>query len=247
MRTLQLITLALLTTAARADNVSVVTAEATVLSGSSGLPQPVPGCGGVVSGTSLASVAFACTIPGVGGFAGRAVAETGLGPYGIGVNLNVLASGSTVSGDVEAFAASSILWSQDYVIEGAEGMGFVTGQFPGLGSDSFQTARFNDVLWGQFVEAGGFPPGSPFKIPVMFGVPYTLMLSASGECVGFDVNCGSVGAQVTDLKFLDANGNPLSGMGLVPVPEPSALLLLATVVIGLCCWRWGPSLLRRQI
>src|SRR5437667_9647027 len=58
MRTIQLFTLALLATAAGADNLSVVTVESDV-HGPEVPGQVVSGCGGVVNGTSSASRSFA--------------------------------------------------------------------------------------------------------------------------------------------------------------------------------------------
>ena len=77
-------------------------------------------------------------------------------------------------------------------------------------------------------------------IPVTFGVPYTLTMSGFDECIeGEDNLCGTVSTYVSNLTFTDANGNPLTGLTLVPYPAPEATsgLLLLTCILGIALVR----------
>ena len=80
-------------------------------------------------------MSFACTAelpdsPLPFSFAGHASAQTDLGPYGIGATFDVFASGTdddAPQGGVLTETKLSVTWSQDFVIEGAQGSGFVDG------------------------------------------------------------------------------------------------------------------------
>src|SRR5262249_25418554 len=134
--------------------------------------------------------------------------------------------GSTFSGDYDAYAEADISWDQDFIITGASGNGFV--QFQLDGNSIFQGERIDLNLWGMEYPGGQFiGPFSPL-LPITFGVPYGLAMTGFGSCVGFDVECADVTAYVSYLQFFDASGNPLSGMSLIAMPEPSAEVLLAT-------------------
>jgi len=99
MRAIQLLTLALLATAVRADNFSNISISAEVLENfDSNHPErlPVPGCSVDGQGTTSASASFACEFNNVE-YSGSGFAETGLGPYGIGAEVGVGASGNDLS------------------------------------------------------------------------------------------------------------------------------------------------------
>src|SRR5260370_38331223 len=76
MRTLQLLTLALLATAARADDFATVSAHINDRI-------QYPNCSATDTGVSFASASFACTISG-GSISGEVTARPGRGPSGIG-------------------------------------------------------------------------------------------------------------------------------------------------------------------
>jgi hypothetical protein len=233
MRTIQLLTLALLVTAANADNISSVSVTAGVFKDPF-IPNPptVPGCGGTKQGVFSASISFSCEML----YSGSAAAETEVGPFGIGGGFGLSAFGS--SPELEAASSASFSWSQDVVIRGAQGSGFATGTISGLSTlgDDFWAA-FSLTLFDQPILA----VSNTFTIPVTFGVPYTLTMSGRSEvCTARDPSFGCGGSPeifVDSLSFLDANGNPLPNAMLVDVPESSSWLLLATCALPIIIWR----------
>ena len=129
MRALQLLTygsaLVLCSSLAMADNMSMVS----VMSAAEQfVGVAVPGCGSATAGTSFAATSFSCNLAGVS-YSGSATGQTGLGPYGIGVSMSAGAEGNTAQVTDPSYVTHSnvsLSWSQDFVIEGAQGNGFVT-------------------------------------------------------------------------------------------------------------------------
>lgn len=244
-----------------ADNFSTITVSS-IVQDSSFFPS-VPGCGGTVSGSTSAAIGFSCDaeFTSFGGrteadpFSGEANAETDLGPYGIGASFGVQAEGCANFADDAEFGSNpcshsivSLTWSQDFTIEGAQGNGFVDVTLSGsFGSSAFGFNGLNFDLWNVGIPS---PLFSQFQIPVTFGVPYTLTISGRAFCSAFDeLDCQGLGAEVSDLEFTDALGNPLTGVTLVPVPDPSATVLIATVALIVVILRLAgrrPQRLRRR-
>jgi len=160
-----------------------------------------------------------------------AIAETEIGPYGIGGGFGLHAFGS--SPELEAASLASFSWSQDVVIRGAQGSGFVIGTISGLPSlvaEDFWAA-FSLTLFDQPIIFAS----RTFTIPVTFGVTYTLKMSGSSEvCTATDPSfgCGDHPEIFVDsLSFFDAKGNPLPDAHLVNVPENSSWLLLSNCAL----------------
>jgi len=238
MRTLPLLTLALLATAANADNISSVSVTAGVFKDPFiPNPQPVPGCGGTKQGVFSASISFSCEML----YSGSAAAETEVGPFGIGGSFGLSAFGS--SPELEAASSASFSWSQDVVIRGAQASGFAIGTMSGLRSlaEDFWADVSLTLFNNDFVIEEALQNNGTFTIPVTFGVPYTLTMSGRSEvCTARDpiFGCGDhPEISVGSLSFLDANGNPLPDAQLVNVPESSSWLLLATCAIPTMIWR----------
>jgi hypothetical protein len=196
-----------------------------------------------------AAASFSCDVNGTS-FGGEASAELGLGPYGIGVSTTTSAFGyhslfDFVSSTVE------VSWSQEFVITGVEGTGYVAPQLGGGPFGFCNAPPFGGgvhlVLFGASC-AGGW--GNDFGIPVTFGVPYTITISGSMACSSFDQlnDCGAYGGQMTtyvsDLIFTDSTGNPLTVLSiapgvisLAPVPEIPGWALLATCTLAIAILR----------
>jgi hypothetical protein len=75
-------------------------------------------------------------------------------------------------------------------------------------------------------------------IPVIFGVPYTLQISGSMDCIeGEPEPCGDIETYLSNLTVTDAAGNPIAiesvhdGL-IVLAPEPTSISLLGIVISG---------------
>src|ERR1700682_1073029 len=85
-------------------------------------------CYATATGTTSAAVSFGCDIYGTS-FSGKAGAELGLGAYGIGVSTTIQAVGFADNPDSSIYAVEprvELSWSQEFIITGAEGKGYVT-------------------------------------------------------------------------------------------------------------------------
>jgi hypothetical protein len=249
MRSVHLIAmLALLATAAKADTFSYVSVTADVLEGFHFNPPTRLGCGGDAQGTTSASISFACDFMATDHlgsqeiqvheyYSGSAEAETGVGPYGIGESLSLSVYGINYPYEPfrMAFALASFSWSQDVIVRGAQGSGYVIATFSGSGlrlMDSFDMTLFNAGFWDD-------PYYLRFPIPITFGVPYTLSMSGSTEfCDAISEGCPSGQSLfVSDLSFYagitddEPMGHLVPGAYLEVVPEISSWLLLATCAI----------------
>jgi hypothetical protein len=239
MRAIQLLTLALLATAVKADNFSNTFFTAGIFENPFNFPKrlPVLGCSVDAQGTTSAGGSFGCDFTNVR-YRGGGGAETGIGPFGIGVSVGLNADGSNFPSQpfLAAGARASFSWSQDAVIRGAEGDGtaLVTITLSSASESIFgpvDLELFNHGPIPVFFE-------QTFSIPVTFGVLYTNTLDGSTAfCIFQSEHCGIADMFVSSLSFLDANGNPLPNAMLVDVPESSSWLLLATCGIPIMIWR----------
>jgi len=203
----------------------------------------IANCNAMATGTTSAAVSFGCGIDG-NSFSGKAGAELGLGAYGIGVSTTIQAAGFAGNPDSSIYAVESRVdfsWSQEFIITGAEGKGYVTPQLAGSFCaptiSGSTTLTFFGALCrpaGEWSLPGG---GAGLAIPVTFDVPFTITLSGSLACSTINglSNCGVYGrnmtAYVSDLIFSDARGNLLTGATLAAVvPEVPSFILLLTVV-----------------
>lgn len=209
-------------------------------------------CGGSAIGTSFASVSFNCVFTDIkyGGypyFYGSALAETGVGPYGIGgivtVNINGNFGVSEYWGLISSSGQARLDWSQDFIIEGAQGNGFVQPEVLGGGTCGYYTVSSLSI-WGESVPewcTSIYQPGWLSPIPVTFGVPYTLSMHGFAGAEALDaILGGTIDFYVADLRFTDASGNPLSGLTVEAVPEPSSLVLTCTgllIISTLLLWK----------
>lgn len=238
MRTLQLLTyasaLVLFSSPAMADIVNVMSEV-----DQGGVA--VPGCGGATAGTSFAATSFSCNLDGFS-YSGYASGQTGLGPYGIGVSMEAGSSGVKFTTPFYTSESSvSLSWSQDFVIEGAQGNGFVEFDLA-RGGDGFnleEGAGLSVDLFGFSLPDGAESSG---PVPVTFGTQYTISMSGFLKCSAFDAfGCGSLFVDISDIEFMDASGNVLSGVSLEPVPEICSWLLLATCAAPVIFWRRSGS------
>jgi hypothetical protein len=224
----------LLATAAMADNYVSVTAD--VLEGYQFDPSTRLGCGGDAQGTTSASISFACDLMATY-YSGYAAAETGVGPYGIGERMHTGAYGVNIYEPFRtAFAFASFSWSQDVIVRGAQGSGYVTAIFSGSGLHGM--GPFGMTLFN-----AGFSYAYPFfqfPIPITFNVPYTLAMSGSSRFCDGDYSEWCASDQsffVSDLSFYagitddEPMGHLVPGAYLEVVPEISSWLLLATCAI----------------
>jgi hypothetical protein len=236
------LTLCILVSPALADNVSTVSVSAIVWGGP--FHSPVPECGGTLTGTTLAAVSYACDFTSTSyfgvqttdQFSGAASGATGLGPYGIGASFTDSGSGCPFFaddiqyGNICALEFVNITWSQDFVVEGAQGSGFVDVAISGFdhsGDGNRLTFNLFNTDIPLFFGADGAD-----GIPVTFGEVYTFTVTATAVCSAFDNQyCGVADASVSDLVFRDAAGNVLPDAVLVPVPEIHSLFLLATLAL----------------
>jgi hypothetical protein len=257
MRTLQLITLALLATAARADVIATTQAFQ-----NPGGPDVSACGGGTAQGQFSAHVSFSCDpiAPGLDGLptnfhiSGIAEGDTGLGPLGIGAHIQVDAicglCFATGLHPVGVQSSVSLDWSEEVAIEGAAGSGFVTIGFRADGGTNNGAGGIGIDLFGAsyFRPSASRETNSQVTVPVQFGVPYDISVSGKMSCSDSlnDDECtlGSLfDAFVSDLTFTDANGKALSGISFVPTPEPSTLLMLATTLglVWVARRRWATS------
>ena len=174
MRSIHLIAmLPLLAAAARADTFSYVSVTADVLEGLQFDPPTRLGCGGDAQGTTSASISFACDFIATDHlgsqeiqvheyYRGSAEAETGVGPYGIGESMSLSVYGINYPYEPfrMAFALASFSWSQDVIVRGARGSGYVIATLSGSGirlMDSFDMTLFNAGFWDQVPYYFRFP------------------------------------------------------------------------------------------
>ncbi len=209
----------------------------------------VPGCGGAAAGTSFAATSVFCNLDSAF-FSANASGQTGLGPYGIGVSMRADASGVTfTSPSYTAESSVSVSWSEDFVIEGARGDGFITFDLTRGGSG----AAALDI-GGSDISADLFGVSIPevcecFELtePVTFDTQYVFSMSGFLRCSAFDqIGCGSLSLDLSNIEFTDASKNVLRGVTLEPVglettPETSSWLLLATCAAPVIVWRRSRS------
>jgi hypothetical protein len=228
--------LMLLALPATADNFSFVSASSYIIS-QTGDPVP-PECRDAAAGTLSASAAFACTYMGIPSYSGRASGQLETGPYGIGVTIDLQAYQPAYQPDV--FSRVDFQWSQDFVIEGAEGSGFVIATTTGIYSGMEYNLQSRTVIYSNLWGHDGYPFFDRIPIPVTFGIPYTLSMSGSKLFNPLDsLYYATTTVYVSDLALTDAAGNPLTGLSLVAVPEVSSWVLLATCAIAIAILRWG--------
>jgi hypothetical protein len=205
---------------------------------------PVPGCGGSASGSTSASVSFNCT----GGdlvLQGSAAAQVGLGPFGIGANWDLTATagglGANLSTRVESTA--SLNWSQQFVLDGATGSGFLEPAFATVGAEGCllggcnQTISINGTGFSlSDVDSNSLPavPSAYSQIPVTYGEPFSVTITGTPDCDSNDQTggCGYTSFDLSDLAFFDSNGNSLAGVTLVPVPQPTSVTLMSTMLLA---------------
>jgi hypothetical protein len=220
--------LALLATAAWADTLSSVNVSAFVTDDPVGFTTRIPGCGGDAHGLFSASITFTCQVDNQD-YSGLADAATGIGPYGIGVSVDLRASGFNYP--ITSVASLSFAWSDDVIIRGAQGNGTAIIQFAGQDFGHPWT-RFDTNLFGEEISFSG--PG-PILVPVTFGTAYKLTMTGSaGGCTGFsfEEDCVSPEVFVTGLSFENADGIPLPDAHLAQVPEISSFRLLCTCAVA---------------
>src|ERR1035437_7098247 len=123
-----------------------------------------------------AAASFSCDVNGTS-FGGEASAELGLGPYGIGASTTTSAFGYHSLFDF-AFSRVDFSWSEELVIMGVQGTGYVTPQLGGGGFGFCNAPPLGGsahlVLFGaECGPAGGWfiPGGGGVRIPITFGGP----------------------------------------------------------------------------
>jgi hypothetical protein len=194
-----------------------------------------PACSQAGTGTTFASVSFSCIVNGQA-FSGDGSAQTGLGPYGIGLEFTIGGYGFGRSGEAETRVLASVFTSGEVAIEGG-GSGFIIPVFTlVLAGDGYPIGRINLNFLGD----SSFPNGAP--LPVTSGTTGVVSISETGECSTFDVSgCGIGEAILTGAIFTDALGNPLTDttLTLVAVPEASGWPLLAICAIAFASFKRG--------
>lgn len=199
-----------------------------------------PGCSAAYTGTSSVEASFTCTLTVPSStipdafepktFLGDVAFDTGLGPYGIGVGVVIRSSGVNYNRSYQVYSRGYGTWSQGAVVVGATGAGFVDVSLESgrlheawvrlsLWNMEVVTNDFGITVWENPWEDGHYT-SLPIRIPVTFGVPYMLSGATNvAVCGTYDGLCGadkSPGlAYVSDLKFFDADGNPLPNAKVV--------------------------------
>jgi len=203
-----------------------------------------PACGDSATGSTSASANFGCTFNGQS-FFGSSEAQVGIGSFGIGASWDLIASGEDPSGRVVSDA--TISWSQEFMLEGATGTGIfepgfnyaLAGCFDG-GCNLSITLSGQQLLVGFQDNPPTHPvPGYPGDVAVTINVPFSVTVSGNEQCSSFDqISCGQTYLDLSSFAVTDENGNPLPGISLVAVPEPSSLFMLATALLGLALVAW---------
>jgi hypothetical protein len=172
-------------------------------------------CECTATGNTMASASASCT------YSAYAAGQLGIGPYGIGVDTETIATGDCCT----SFGEASVYftWQQDFTIEGLQSNGFVLPEVTGLcGNYPSGGLGVNLNLWGAVFADLVSPPGCNYvrqsdltlnpPIPVTFGVPYTLQISGFRDCIeGEPLPCGGeLQTYVSNLTITDAGGNPIA-------------------------------------
>jgi hypothetical protein len=193
----------------------------------------------IVSGQSgphhSSSASFQCTpagwvsLTGGDGMVATAKANSGIGPLGIGVSARVEGGNAGFIGSsfnsFQAAAYAFASWSNLVIPVGGTGNGFIqlnwftTDLYGGVGGRA--TFEFNQN-------------SDPFGlIPITFGLPYSLDLTATAPILDAFGAEGSGAISILDsVSLYNANGNLLPNGSLAITPEPTSILLLVTVIIG---------------
>jgi hypothetical protein len=188
-----------------------------------GLP-PVLGCSDVAQGTFYASVSVTCSIPASqvpccgGTLALSATAESGIGPFGIGVATNTLDVSNPGSAYEVGDANARSSWSDSVTPVGGVGAGFVQFEIYGqIGTYGTDGLNFGGI------QVCSFNCGGAYTIPIIFGDPYTLSLFSTD--ISASDNYGPTELYVSSVDFFNSAGKPINGSLLVSTPEPSSWIL----------------------
>jgi len=167
--------------------------------------------------------------------------------------LQIAADLSSSGGSVDEYGIGlGASFSDTLTVSGYSGAGFIQYGLGYDGSTAFLSTNFVPG-WAQPLELNGNSPSSqlyPFvagdPFPLTLGFDFGFTSDITGGCF---CNVGSWSVAIDQIHLFDANMNPLTGYSLTAasgtlypavgaaVPEPSALLLLATAAIALGCRR----------
>jgi len=206
-----------------------------------GIYPAVQACSGsTVDGDVYAASSFTCDYPYITpigtteAVAASAIAQSGLGPLGIGVNLSLDAGGWGFPDDPFAFGVA--LWDGDFMPTGAVGDGFIQFDYDWRYTLAPIGAMFRPVA--EFDGQSLCPNFAPFvicsgttgMIPITFGTDYSLLLSAKGYMQA-SAHIGAqpdFGVTINAIRLFDASGTPVNA--IASNPEPTSFILLLTAI-----------------
>jgi hypothetical protein len=178
---------------------------------------------------------FSCLPPGWvsmtggNGMAATAIANSAIGPLGIGASASTSGGGAgyigTYYNSFQAAAYATASWTNTVTPLGGTGDGFIQFNFStGSGPDGGGwRAEFNSN-------------NNPFGLlPIVYGQSYSLDLSATApilDAYGAEGSFGSITVQ--SVTLYDASGNVIPDGSLAVAPEPASVALLLTAIFGVC-------------
>jgi hypothetical protein len=148
-----------------------------------------PACGGSAEGATSASVSLACTDSEGDLVSGNSTAQVGIGPYGIGASWDLEAQGLYFTQDPLIFyfvgSRATLSWSQEFVLEGATGSGFVEPAFAyslGIAGCAIGGCTLLMTIDGTIVDPASLAadrrlptvPSASLQIPITYNEPFTV-------------------------------------------------------------------------